>query len=77
MPLLKARRPDQATVAGHVPGPGIEVAGLSKRYGARTAVDNVSFGVRPGSVTGFLAMLEFVGLTAAEAGRRAGMRKNT
>lgn len=32
----------------------IEVNGLTKRYGARTAVDNLSFTVRPGHVTGFL-----------------------
>jgi ABC-2 type transport system ATP-binding protein len=32
----------------------IEAVGLTKRYGARTAVDGLSFVVRPGSVTGFL-----------------------
>lgn len=32
----------------------IQVRGLSKRYGATTAVDDVSFDVRPGLVTGFL-----------------------
>ncbi|MEU1883002.1 ABC transporter ATP-binding protein [Streptosporangium sp. NPDC020072] len=32
----------------------IEVSRLSKRYGAKTAVDDVSFTVRPGTVTGFL-----------------------
>jgi ABC-type polysaccharide/polyol phosphate transport system ATPase subunit len=32
----------------------IEVNGLTKRYGAKTAVDNLSFTVRPGHVTGFL-----------------------
>jgi ABC-2 type transport system ATP-binding protein len=32
----------------------IEVEGLTKRYGDRTAVDGVSFLVRPGTVTGFL-----------------------
>src|SRR3954465_7029320 len=32
----------------------IEVQQLSKRYGARTAVDGLTFTVRPGSVTGFL-----------------------
>lgn len=78
MPLLKAKRPDQPMVAGHVAGPGIEVAGLSKRYGARTAVDNVSFEVRPGSVTGFLGpngagksttMRMLAGLTPPSAGR--------
>ncbi len=32
----------------------IEVNELSKRYGAKTAVDQLSFTVRPGQVTGFL-----------------------
>ncbi|MFI0776997.1 ABC transporter ATP-binding protein [Streptomyces sp. NPDC021212] len=32
----------------------IEVSGLTKRYGSKTAVDNLSFTVRPGQVTGFL-----------------------
>jgi ABC-2 type transport system ATP-binding protein len=32
----------------------IEVRGLSKRYGDTTAVDDLSFTVRPGIVTGFL-----------------------
>jgi len=32
----------------------IDVNGLTKRYGAKTAVDNLSFTVRPGHVTGFL-----------------------
>jgi ABC-2 type transport system ATP-binding protein len=32
----------------------IEVEDLTKRYGARTAVDGVSFQVHPGTVTGFL-----------------------
>ncbi|MFJ7778751.1 ATP-binding cassette domain-containing protein [Streptomyces yangpuensis] len=32
----------------------IEVNELTKRYGARTAVDRLSFTVRPGRVTGFL-----------------------
>jgi ABC-2 type transport system ATP-binding protein len=32
----------------------IEVNGLTKRYGRKTAVDNLSFTVRPGQVTGFL-----------------------
>jgi ABC-2 type transport system ATP-binding protein len=37
-----------------LPGPMIEIRGLSKRYGDRVAVDNLSFTVRPGHVTGFL-----------------------
>lgn len=32
----------------------IELTGLTKRYGAKTAVDGLSFTVRPGMVTGFL-----------------------
>ena len=32
----------------------IEASDLTKRYGARTAVDGLSFSVRPGVVTGFL-----------------------
>ncbi|GII76148.1 hypothetical protein Sru01_11300 [Sphaerisporangium rufum] len=32
----------------------IEVTGLTKRYGRKTAVDDVGFTVRPGLVTGFL-----------------------
>jgi ABC-type uncharacterized transport system ATPase subunit len=32
----------------------IEVRGLSKRYGDRVAVDDLSFTIRPGHVTGFL-----------------------
>src|SRR3954447_23972469 len=32
----------------------IEAVGLTKRYGAKTAVDQLSFQVRPGHVTGFL-----------------------
>ena len=32
----------------------IEARGLVKRYGSSTAVDNLSFDVRPGTVTGFL-----------------------
>ena len=31
-----------------------EVRGLTKRYGAKTAVDNLTFGIEPGRVTGFL-----------------------
>ncbi|MFD9734324.1 ABC transporter ATP-binding protein [Umezawaea sp. NPDC059074] len=32
----------------------IEVANLTKRYGAKTAVDGLTFTVQPGTVTGFL-----------------------
>jgi ABC-2 type transport system ATP-binding protein len=60
------------------PDTPIEVAGLSKRYGAYMAVDDLSFQVRPGSVTGFLGpngagksttLRMIVGLTPPTAGR--------
>jgi hypothetical protein len=35
-------------------GPMIEAAHLTKRFGAKTAVDDLSFTVAPGAVTGFL-----------------------
>jgi len=34
----------------------IEARGLTKRYGDKTAVDNLTFTVRPGTVTGFLGV---------------------
>ncbi|MGQ0846618.1 MAG: ABC transporter ATP-binding protein [Sporichthyaceae bacterium] len=40
--------------AAHVRGGSIEVRGLTKRYGAKTAVEGLTFDVRPGVVTGFL-----------------------
>ena len=56
----------------------IEATGLTKRYGDKTAVDDVSFTVRPGIVTGFLGpngagksttMRLIVGLDRPTAGR--------
>ena len=56
----------------------INVEGLTRRYGAFTAVDDVSFVCRPGTVTGFLGpngagktttMRVMVGLTPATSGR--------
>ena len=56
----------------------IEAIGLTKRYGDRTAVDGMSFTVRPGLVTGFLGpngagksttMRMVVGLDRPTAGR--------
>jgi len=56
----------------------IEAEGLTKRYGAKTAVDGVSFTVQPGKVTGFLGpngagksttMRMIVGLDRPTAGR--------
>ena len=32
----------------------IEVRGLTKRYAAKVAVDDLTFGIEPGKVTGFL-----------------------
>ena len=55
----------------------IEARGLVKRYGPTTAVDNLSFDVRPGTVTGFLGpngagksttMRMILGLDRPEAG---------
>ncbi|MGW7576576.1 ABC transporter ATP-binding protein [Streptomyces sp. NPDC054765] len=56
----------------------IEAVGLTKRYGAKTAVHNLSFQVRPGMVTGFLGpngsgksttMRMILGLDAPTSGR--------
>ncbi|MDQ1360736.1 MAG: type transport system ATP-binding protein, partial [Acidimicrobiaceae bacterium] len=55
----------------------IEARGLTKRYGKTTAVDDLTFEVRPGQVTGFLgpngsgkstAMRLIMGLDASDAG---------
>ncbi|HZX56895.1 MAG TPA: ATP-binding cassette domain-containing protein, partial [Ilumatobacteraceae bacterium] len=55
----------------------IEATELTKRYGAKTAVDGLSFTVRPGVVTGFLGpngagksttMRMIVGLDAPTSG---------
>ncbi len=55
----------------------IQATGLTKRYGAKTAVDGLSFSVRPGVVTGFLGpngagksttMRLILGLDAPSAG---------
>jgi ABC-2 type transport system ATP-binding protein len=56
----------------------IEVEGLTKRYGATIAVDDLSFTARTGAITGFLgpngagkttALKVIVGLAGATAGR--------
>lgn len=58
--------------------PDIRVDGLTKRYGRRTAVDDLSFTARPGRVTGFFgpngagkttALKAVVGLARPTAGR--------
>ena len=55
----------------------ITVSGLTKQYGARTVVDDVSFSLEPGTVTGFLGpngagktttMRMITGLVPASAG---------
>jgi ABC-type multidrug transport system ATPase subunit len=62
------------------PPAAIEVAGLRKVYGRQQVVDNVSFTVRPGSVTGFLGpngagksttLRILVGLASQSSGRAA------
>ena len=60
--LAPAPRPTSAPVAGPAPraprhpaaAAAIEVSGLTKRFGRVTAVDDLTFTVRPGQVTGFL-----------------------
>jgi ABC-2 type transport system ATP-binding protein len=56
----------------------IEVEGLSKRFGSTLAVDDLSFSVRPGTITGFLGpngagksttMRAILGLVRPTAGR--------
>ncbi len=56
----------------------IEVSGLTKRYGSTTAVNDLTFSVRPGIVTGFLGpngagksttMRLILGLDAPDAGQ--------
>jgi ABC-2 type transport system ATP-binding protein len=58
-------------------GTRIEVDGLRKQYGARTALDGMTFAVRPGRVTGFVGpngagksttMRVILGLDTADAG---------
>ena len=61
-----------------VPGPTLSVAGLTKTFGAVRAVDDLTFTVRPGAVTGFLGpngagktttLRMLLGLTRPTAGR--------
>ena len=46
--------PSRRVPSVSVMDPTIEVAGLRKRYGATVAVDDLTFTVRPGQVTGFV-----------------------
>ena len=64
----------------------ITVSGLTKKYGDRTVVDDVSFDLEPGTVTGFLGpngagktttMRMITGLVPASAGHGAGRRRRT
>lgn len=68
------------TDGGARPSYGIEVEHLTKRYGRTTVVDDLSFGVEPGRVTGFLGpngsgksttMKVLLGLASANQGRTA------
>src|SRR3954465_5490943 len=45
-------RPERPVGSGGPPM--IQVSGLTKQYGGRTVVDDVSFSLEPGAVTGFL-----------------------
>jgi ABC-2 type transport system ATP-binding protein len=52
---LAERLPSSAIrVSAHSKSPAIEVSGLTKRYGATTAVENLSFTASHGRITGFL-----------------------
>ena len=58
-PLPRAADPGGGSVVsepGGTPGTSwaIEAAGLSKRYGDRWAVEDITFAIRPGEVVGFL-----------------------
>lgn len=70
-------RPASPTASRVSDAPAIEIRGLRKRFGATTALDDTSFTVDRGSVTGFLgpngagkttAMRILVGLDNADAG---------
>lgn len=63
----------------------IEARGLTKRYGSKTALEDVSFDIRPGQVTGFLgpngagkstSMRLMLGLDRPSAGTVTIARKN-
>jgi ABC-2 type transport system ATP-binding protein len=72
-------RPRAATATARRPAPpAIEVAGLSKRFGATAAVRDLSFTVAYGRITGFLGpngagktttLRAMLGLVAPDAGR--------
>ena len=69
---------DPQSVINQNTQPAITVEGLTKRYGELTAVDDLSFSVRRGAVTGFLgpngagkttALKAIVGIARPTAGR--------
>lgn len=87
LPLTPSRVPAQITSFAPLPSfivettatntPALEVSGLTKRYGALTAVNNVSFSVERGEVIGFLGpngagksttLRVLAGLLSADAG---------
>src|SRR6202047_5161173 len=71
-------RKNTATTAQPLEAPMIEARGLVKHYRSTLAVDNLSFDVRPGTVTGFLGpngagksttMRMIIGLDRPDAGQ--------
>jgi ABC-2 type transport system ATP-binding protein len=52
--MLTTAAKGSATPTGSLASPAIAARGLTKRFGAVTAVDDLTFEVRPGHVTGFL-----------------------
>src|ERR1039458_3415127 len=54
MRMSSAARPGLLTETVRRGGPMIEAIHLTKRYGATVAVDDLSFQIKPGQVTGFL-----------------------
>lgn len=76
---VEAAQPPRALVPSGGPGTvaGVKARGLTKRYGAKLAVDSLSFAVGPGHVTGFLGpngagksttMRMIIGLDAPDTG---------
>ena len=51
----------------------IEVHSLTKRYGAKLAVDDLSFVVQPGTITGFLGPAVLAAVTTLTGSQRLGM----
>src|ERR1700743_104495 len=80
--VLPARPTTPTAVQPRLDGMAIiQIQGLVKRYGPVTAVDNLSFDVQPGTVTGFLGpngagktttLRMLLGLVAPDAGSGCG-----